>query len=185
MGNFLKIKKSKENIVQEKLMIEPKGIEAYYEGLPEVLPTVELLTLHPRRRRAEELRLAAIERRKHRKKYTRKRGTVHPNKKKASRRRLMERRWREHPFSCVIWGAYGKHAIDKQKWDSYIQPYWEQYEPADLKIVRRKKDWKGEYYGTRANQFTIYSLKLVHSKHGLLFDGHDQLIYDLSCTAED
>jgi hypothetical protein len=182
--NFLKIKKSKENIVQEKLMFKPKDIEEYMQGLPERLPVVSLVTLHPRRRRAEEKRLAAIEKRKHRKRYTRKPGTVSPKKKAATLRRRLEKKWAEEPFWCVAWGAYGKHSIDREKWDAYLQPYWAQYRAKDLKVVRYKRDPLGQYYGTKVNPFTVYSLKLMHSKNGLLYDGHNQLLYDLSIPKE-
>src|SRR5687768_3003870 len=134
--------------------------EDYYNGI-EIIPPVALAVMHPHKRRKEERRLAAIEKRLSRKRYTRKPGHVHPKKKKATRRRLMEKRWRDNPFGCVILG-YGSHAIDREAWDKLLQPYWSLYDPKLLRVVKRKRDPFGVYYGTKEKPYTIHSLVLKH-----------------------
>lgn len=48
------------------------------------------------------------------------------------------------------------------------------YNPLDLTVKRR---WG---YGTREKPYTIYDIDVRHRKHGLLYRGQDQLIYDSS-----
>lgn len=164
--------------IHSELSFVPKVLDEYLEGI-EPLSPVQLATLHPHSRRREEKRLAAIEKRKHRKKYTRKPGTVHPKKKASTRRRRHERRWRENPMFCVCYG-YGHHAIDKGLWNQYLQPYWEMYDPEQLKVKKYKRNLQGVLYGTKEAPYTVYSLTLIHKKLGVLYEGHDQLLYDLS-----
>lgn len=118
--------------------------------------------------------------RKKRKKYTFRRGTVHHKKKAATRRRRLAKHWATNPFGCMIHG-YGSHAIDKTLFDKHILPFWSEYDPAELTIKKSKRDALGEWYGTKRNPFTIYSLVLSHVKHGTLFDGKDLELYMLSC----
>lgn len=128
--------------------------------------------------RREEKELAQKQRKRvslrYRKPYTRKRGTVHPKRKEATLRRNKERLWREAPFWCVVYG-YGAYDLDREKWDRYIAPFWEQYDPKDLEVKRY-----GRPYGTKANPYTVYTLDLVHKTAGILYCGNDQLLYDLS-----
>lgn len=133
--------------------------------------------LSPETFQMESDRLAKLEKKRMalraRKSYTRKRGTVHPNRKKATRRRLLERQWALRPYSCLIRSG-GSWKLDREQWDKHIAPLWERWLPKDLKVRR----YRG--YGTRANPYTIYTIKVVHATHGVLFDGNNQLLFDMS-----
>lgn len=128
-------------------------------------------------RRAEEIRLMKLDRKKkalrERKRYTRKRGSVHPKKKEATRRRLQERQWATRPFACLLHG-YGAKALDKSLWDLYIAPLWKQYAPAELEVVK----YRG--FGTKAKPLTVYSLDIKHRTLGVLYSGRNQELYDIS-----
>jgi hypothetical protein len=133
--------------------------------------------LSPETFQREANRLAKLEKKRaslrKRKPYTRKRGTVHPNRKKATRRRLLERQWAEKPYSCLVRSG-GSWQLDRKQWDLHVAPLWGTWLPKDLSVKRQKG------YGTRANPYTIYSIKVVHATHGVLFDGNSQLLFDLS-----
>lgn len=148
-----------------------------------VLEQRGLVRLSDETRAMEEARLATLYRKKralrNRKKYTRKRGTVHPKRKAATRRRRLEKKWRENPFGCLING-YGAHALDRELWNRHIAPLWTKYSPKDLDVRKAKRDLKGRYYGTKDNPYTIYSLTVVHRTDGVVFNGADLELYTLS-----
>lgn len=129
--------------------------------------------------RREEKELAQKARKKrslrYRKPYTRKKGTVHPKKKAATKKRQRRERWSSDPFWCVAYG-HGCHALDKSLWDKHIAPFWEQYDPKDLVVER----YKG--YGTKAKPYTVWTLRVLHREQGLLWDGSDALLYQLSSS---
>jgi hypothetical protein len=135
---------------------------------------VPLVGMHPwALRRAERDLARKAKLCKPRKKYTRKKGTVHPKKKKATRRRRMERRWANDPFWCVAYG-YGAHSLDRELWDKHIAPLWEMYNPRDLSV----KKYRG--YGTKKKPYTVYTMDIIHSAKGVVYKGQDQELYDLS-----
>lgn len=142
--------------------------------------------LSPATLKAEERRLAKLERKRlslrNRKKYTRKRGHVHPKKKEATRRRQLAKRWEESPFFCVVRNnPYAAKAFDKEMWDKHIQPLWEKYDPADLEVVHYRRDMKGEPVGTRANPRTTFTMDVRHKKTGeVLYKGADTYLFMLS-----
>lgn len=148
-----------------------------------VLEQRGLVRLSDETRRMEEERLAALYRKKRalrsRKPYTRKRGRVHPKKKAATRRRRLEKNWRDNPFGCLING-YGSHSLDRELFDQHIQPLWTKYDSGDLTIKKAKRDLKGRFYGTKENPYTIYSLTVVHKELGTVFDGASLELYKLS-----
>lgn len=127
--------------------------------------------------RKEQERLDKRERKRkalrERKPYTRKRGTVHPNKKKATRRRLLKRQWAQRPMSCLMRSG-GSWQLDKALWEKHIEPLWKAYLPSDLKVKRHRG------YGTRAKPLSIYTIDVVHKELGKLYDGNSQYIYDVS-----
>lgn len=141
---------------------------------------VELINMTKPERMAYQRLLRKQWKLRHRKKYTRKAGHVHPKKKEATKRRKTERLWRENPFGCLLSNKYSCKRLSRERWNELIMPYWSLYDPADLRIKRLKKDVKGELYGTRKNPITIYSLQLIHKKLGMLYNGQDQELYDLS-----
>ena len=108
-----------------------------------------------------------------RKPYTRKRGHVHPKKKQASRRRLMERRWERNPLGCLLY-SYGKKDIDKELWNEHIAPLWQEYDPRDLSI----RKYRG--YGTKDRPLTVFSLDVVHKTEGIVYNGSSLELYLLS-----
>lgn len=112
-----------------------------------------------------------------RKRYTRKRGTVHHLKKKRTARLERERRWATDPYWCLSYG-YGNWQMDRELFDRYILPLWSQHSPSDLKI---KRHWG---FGTKEKPYTVFSFDIVHSTTGeKLYDGNSQYIYHLSSLA--
>lgn len=106
-----------------------------------------------------------------------KRGQRHHNSKKATARRQKEKRWETNPLGCLMYG-FGSWAITQEEWDTNIGFLWSMYKPADLTV---KRAW-GK--GSRAQPYTIYDLKVVHSKYGVVYDGMDKFIYDHSKPTE-
>lgn len=102
-----------------------------------------------------------------------KRGRYHHKTKEATKRRNAEKRWREQPLKSLCYG-HGVWAISQQDWDSKIGWLWGMYEPLDLRVKRR---WG---YGTKAQPYTVYDIDVIHKKHGALYKGQEQLIYDSS-----
>lgn len=143
---------------------------------PTDLPELVVQQVRPLRRR-EEKELAAKERKRlslrNRKPYTRRRGTVHPKRKLATAKRRYKRQWEKKPYDCLVngWGVY---RIDKALWAKYIAPLWETYDAENLSI----RKYPG--YGTKAKPHTIYTIDVIHRTRGVLYNGNDQLIYDLS-----
>lgn len=102
-----------------------------------------------------------------------KRGRFHHKSKEATKRRNAEKRWKEQPLKSLCYG-HGVWAIEQEQWDRAIGPLWTIYNPLDLTVKRR---WG---YGTKAKPYTIYDIDIVHKKHGLVYKGQEQLIYDSS-----
>jgi hypothetical protein len=100
-------------------------------------------------------------------------GQFHHKSKEATKRRAAQKRWIIQPLKSLCYG-YGSWAISQEEWDSKLGVFWTLYNPLDLTVKRR---WG---YGTKAQPYTIYDIKLVHKKHGVLYSGQDQLIYDSS-----
>jgi hypothetical protein len=128
-----------------------------------------------RLKRAEQRRKGLRER----KPYTRRAGTVHPKKKKATQTRKRAKLWAERPFSCYIAG-YGCYNVDREQFEQYIMPLWNLYSPKDMTLKRRRATPEGKPYGTRSNPYDIYSFDIVHKKEGVVYAGQDRLLYDLS-----
>jgi len=167
--------------INTELTFKPRVWEEYLEGLPEAPGKYVLLPhMSKPQRKAEERRIHKAYNLKHRKKYTRKPGHVHPNKKKATRRRRLAEKWAKNPWACVVYRA-GYYTIPLDTWDRIMSPYWVKYNPAELEVKEHRKDMHNVPYGTKANPYTIYSLRLYHKKLGLLYDGHDYLLWELSC----
>lgn len=124
----------------------------------------------------EEQRLAQRERHRQNVEKRRaklKRGRLHHNSKKATERKAKARRWEEQPLKSLTYG-FGVWDISQEEWDRTVGQLWLMYKPADLKVQR---PW-GQ--GTKEVPYTIYTIKVRHKKLGLVYDGRDQLIYDLS-----
>lgn len=134
--------------------------------------------LSPETFQREANRLAKLEKKRaslrKRKPYTRKRGTVHPNRKKATRRRLLERQWAEKPYSCLVRSG-GSWQLDRKQWDELVAPLWERWLPKDLTVKR----YRG--YGSMAKPYTVYTIDVLHREHGKLYDGNSQMLYAMSC----
>ena len=128
-----------------------------------------------RQKKVDAKRLA----RKNKKPYKLGRGKVHHKTKEATKTRQYRKKWRDQPFSCYITG-YGCYNVSKDVWDEYVGQYWTEYNSDDIKLVRIKKAPDGTWYGTRQKPYDIYSFNLIHSKHGVIYNGQDRLIYDMS-----
>ena len=112
---------------------------------------------------------------RNRKRYTRKRGTVHPKKKEATRRRNRMKLWARQPLTCVLYRDRRKcKSIDKRIWDEHIEPYWMKYDPEDLSI---DFPW---WAGTKAKPWSLWNMTLTHKKDGVLWNGSDMELYYLS-----
>lgn len=138
-------------------------------------------------RRLEERRLAKLAKKKHSLRcrasvkawsYARRRN--HWAKLQATKRRARARMWEKHPVNCIehSWGVW---KIDKQLWERHMKPLWGMYKPGDLTWEKAKKI---ETKGTKDKPHTIYSLVIKHRKLGIVFNGRDQELYDLSCPVE-
>ena len=139
--------------------------------------------------RAAEVRRQQREERKklgkkNRKPYRIGKGKRHHNTKKATQTRKFRRKWKEQPFSCYITG-YGCYNVTKETWDEYVGQYWEKYNSDDLKLTRIKKAPDGTWYGTRQKPYDIYSFNLVHKRDGVVYNGQDMMLYDMSAGKYD
>lgn len=135
------------------------------------------LSSQTRKMEIEALARAARKRRslRYRKPYTRKRGTVHPKKKQATERRRRERQWREHPLLCVLHrNRYKCKRIDQDSWHRIVDPLWTRFDPKDLTVVFPRRA------GTRADPWTVYNMNIIHKELGVVYNGQDQLLFDLS-----
>ena len=128
-----------------------------------------------RQKKVDAKRLA----RQNKKPYKLGRGKVHHKTKQATKTRQYRKKWREQPFSCYITG-YGCYNVSKDVWDRYVGYLWTEYNSDDIKLSRIKKAPDGTWYGTRQKPYDIYSFNLIHSKHGIIYNGQDRMIYDMS-----
>lgn len=130
-------------------------------------------------RKLEIQRLAVKARKRnslrHRKRYTRRRGTVHPNRKLATLRRNRKKQWERNPLACVLaMNDFKCKRIDQDSWARLVNPIWTRYDPKDLTVVFPRKA------GTRADPWTVYNMTITHTELGVVYNGEDQLLYDLS-----
>lgn len=105
------------------------------------------------------------------------RGKRHHRSKEATRRRQRAHRWATRPFGCLLRG-YGAKALDESLWNKHIAPLWEVYIPADLSV----RWYSG--YGLKDKPYTVYSMDIIHSSLGVVYNGSSQELYDLSCSSE-
>ena len=129
-------------------------------------------------RRMEEEWMFAVLRKtrglRSRKRYTRKRGTVHPKKKEATYRRTRSLNWSRTPLTCVLHRDRRKcKSIDQDLWNKYIKPLWEVYDPQGLSIDFPKG------VGTRADPWTVWNMT-VRFEGKPVFRGEDQFLFELS-----
>lgn len=141
-----------------------------------VLEQMGLCRLSEETRAMEEERLAKLARKKkslrQRKKYTRKRGTVHPKTKAMNLKNRRARRWARDPVSCLTNG-YGYWTLDRKLWEEHVAPLWKIYNPAELSVKKTAK-------GTRLEPHTLFNIKIMHRKLGTIFDGSSLELYLLS-----
>lgn len=130
-------------------------------------------------RKLEVERLARAARKRNslrkRKPYTRKRGTVHPKKKQATERRRRAKIWVTNPLLCILnRNRYKCKRIDQDSWHRIVDPLWTRFDPKDLTVVFPKRA------GTRADPWTVYNMNIMHKELGVVYNGQDQLLFDLS-----
>lgn len=155
------------------------GVHSYKPGSLLVMEAQGKCRLSDRTRREEEERLAAYLRKvsglRNRKKYTRKRGTVHPKKKQATERRNRERLWITQPLLCILYRDRRKcKSIDKGLWESEIMPLWKSYDPRDLSIDFPPRA------GTKKEPWTLWNMIITHESGKVVWDGRDAEIHFLS-----
>lgn len=132
-------------------------------------------------RRAEEMRLARLDRKRLAKTNRKPRDKRKKpwTAKQATARRAYKKLWKTRPYTCVVYG-WGSYNIEKALWDKYIGPLWERYDPCDLKVVRNRTRKGGARTGSREIPYTIYDIDVVHSTEGRVYDGNSQRLFDLS-----
>jgi hypothetical protein len=106
-----------------------------------------------------------------------KRGQRHHKSKAATKRRQREKRWATQPLKSLTFG-FGVWNISQEEWDRTLGQCWLLYSANDLSVKRSYSR------GTKDDPYTIYGLKVVHRKHGVIYDGRDQWIYDHSSPNE-
>lgn len=154
-------------------------------GAPEAILSRVRLSATTRRQvehreaRSERKRRMREERRSGKRKSPGSRGTRHHRSKEATRRRKRAHTWATNPFGCAIHG-YGSHAIDRQLWEKYIAPLWTAYLPQDLTLHKYKRAPDGSHYGTKQKPYTIYTMDIIHSSLGVVYNGNSQYLFDLS-----
>lgn len=135
------------------------------------------LSSETRKLEVEALARAARKRRalRNRKPYTRKRGTVHPKKKQATERRRRAKLWAVNPLVCILnRNRYKCKRIDQDSWNRLVIPLWTRFDPKDLSVVFPPR------VGTRADPWTVYNMNIIHKELGVVYNGQDQLLFDLS-----
>ena len=157
----------------------PLGRWSYKPGYLLILEQQGKCRLSDETRKMEEEWYASVVRKtrglRNRKRYTRKRGTVHPKKKEATRRRNRMKLWARQPLTCILYRDRRKcKSIDKRIWDEHIEPYWMKYDPEDLSI---DFPW---WAGTKAKPWSLWNMTLTHKKDGVLWNGPDMELYYLS-----
>ena len=137
-----------------------------------------LCKLSEETRQAELARMSAEEKRKYiswvRGQGKRRRGQRHHKSKQATRRRQLEKNWATNPFGCILHRSpYACKRLDRGMWDLYIAPLWEKYDPKNLTVDFPRTA------GTKVNPWTVYNMT-VKNCGVVVYNGEDQLIYDLS-----
>ena len=137
-----------------------------------------LCRLSEETRQAELARMSAEEKRKYiswvRGQGKRRRGQRHHKSKQATRGRQLEKNWATNPFGCILHRSpYACKRLDRGLWDSYIAPLWEKYDPKNLTVDFPRTA------GTKVNPWTVYNMTVKY-KGKVVYEGEDQLLYDLS-----
>lgn len=107
------------------------------------------------------------------KKAKRKRGHLHWKSVEATRKRNAIKRWTTQPRKSLCYGR-GVWSISDEAWDRCIGHLWSIYKPEDMRPYRH---WG---YGTHDKPYTVYNIDIVHCKHGVVYSGRDQYVYDCS-----
>lgn len=169
-----------EYVEQDSIGVIGLGRWSYKPGYLLILEQSGKCRLSAETRRMEEEWMFSMLRKKAglrtRKRYTRKRGTVHPKKKEATARRTRMIKWSRTPLTCVLNRDRRKcKSIDQDLWTRHVLPLWERYDPQDLSIDFPKGA------GTRVNPWTVWNMT-VYCDGKVVFRGEDQYLYELSKT---
>lgn len=171
-----------EEVASQTAQEAPQDVPMHPMTIPSLLTRAKLSEAT---RRAEERRLARLEKRRlatRRKKWRKNRRTYWQKQisKKKERRRDYERR----AGLGAILRARGCKKIDQDEWARLIAPLFEEYSPEYLTIklykdvpraISRADGYESrQYYGTRNYPHTVYTLKVVHSLLGVVYEGKEQ-----------
>lgn len=168
-------------IIEAPVAVYKPRLDAQGRVMPGELLVMEqrgLCKLSEETRQAELARMSAEEKRKYiswiRGQGKRRRGQRHHKSKQATRRRQLEKNWATNPFGCILHRSpYACKRLDRGLWDSYIAPLWEKYDPENLTVDFPRTA------GTKVNPWTVYNMT-VKNCGVVVYNGEDQLIYDLS-----
>lgn len=102
------------------------------------------------------------------------RGRRHWKSKARTEERRRAKAWAERPFDCLLLrNPYAAKRLDRAVWDREAGPIWAREDPAMLSVKFKRGS------GTRAEPWSMYTLKIIHKEKGTLLDGESLLLYDL------
>ena len=138
-------------------------------------------------RRAEERRLAAMERKRLALRCRKKRDgrKVQWQRKQYNKRQKNKKQFIRDAGLGAILNTRCCKRIDQALWKKYISPLFEEYSPEYLSIKLYKRvpvgvaGRYGRYYGTKEFPHTVYTLKVVHSLLGVVYEGKEQYERDI------
>lgn len=178
----------------EEVQVRPEKVKQKhpYEDLP-LIPALipSLLTrakLSEETRLLEEQRLAKLARKKRTLRNSKKvkkpsKGRYHWKRKEANRKKALRKRYEQYAGYWAFKDMATRRGWRKatwEQWERLIVPLFREYSPEYLswKITKRVPKTiagvRGKWYGSKEYPHTVYSIKVVHSLLGVVYDGHEQ-----------
>ena len=163
--------------------VDPSSVTVNPLLIPSLLTRARLSN---QTRRLEERMLALLERKRLalRKKKKRNKSKSPWTAKQATKRRHARKVFVKNGGFGAILRAYGAKRIDKELWDKYVLPLYQEYSADYLTIKLYKRVPVGIagraecYYGTREFPYTVYTLDVKHKLLGTLYCGKEQALLD-------
>lgn len=177
-----------EQVASESLSVDPQEVTVNPLLIPSLLTRARLSEAT---RRAEEKRLASLERKRNslRNRKPRNKNYRPYTEKQATRRRNNRKKFNKYAGFGAILKARGYKQLDKEMWDKYITPLYQEYSPQYLSIklykhvpmAKSRRDGydKRCYYGTKEYPFTVYTLDVIHSLLGVVYSGKEKYEQDV------
>jgi hypothetical protein len=180
-----------EEALQAESRIPPEKVTVNPLLIPSLLTRARLCAAT---RLAEERRLALRERRVKalRNRKPRDKRTRPWTAKQATKRKFNKKEFQKSGGFGAILRARGYKKIDKELWDRYIKPLYDEYsvEYLEIKLYKRVPVAISEkagiepakrahcYFGTKEFPYTVYTLDVNHKLLGTLYSGYEQAIQD-------